>query len=182
MINGRLKCWSEKGCCWGFTLLELLVSIGIVAVLLSISAPVYSRFKSKAHQAACISNLRALHGALSSALQDQGHWPQPPLHEGEWDESRYVEWWITETEKYGASENTWRCPADKRILEMEKMNSDKDHFNASYFASKFDDNPNSPFRYNQPWVVERAGHHGNGGHVVMPDGSVDVRTNPFLGR
>jgi type II secretory pathway pseudopilin PulG len=166
-----------------FTLLELLASICIIGTLVALSFPAYGRFKSKAHQAACVSNLRALHGAFAAAIQDQGHWPQPPLEEGEWDENRYFKWWVTEMEKYGASENTWRCPADKTRLEMEQqISSDKDFFSGSYVPSHFDKIPSSPFRYNQPWVVERGGNHGKGGHVLMPDGSVDVRSNPFVGR
>ncbi len=166
----------------GLTLLELLVSICIIAVIAALSFPAYGRFKSKANQAACISNLRALHGAFTSAIQDQGHWPQPPLHEGKWDESRYFKWWIDEMEKYGASENTWRCPADKTGLEMEKQVTKGEFFSGSYVPSHFDRIPNSPFRYNQPWVIERGGNHGKGGHVLMPDGSVDVKSNPFVGR
>lgn len=44
----------------GFTLTELLVVMGIIALLASIIYPVFSRAKEKARQIACMSNLRQI--------------------------------------------------------------------------------------------------------------------------
>jgi prepilin-type N-terminal cleavage/methylation domain-containing protein len=44
----------------GFSLIELLVSIGIMGVLSSISLPVLAQAKAKAHRISCVSNLRQI--------------------------------------------------------------------------------------------------------------------------
>ncbi len=60
----------------GFTLVELLVVIGIIAVLIGILLPVLSRARAQAQSTACKSNIRQLVlGALSYAADNKGRWP-----------------------------------------------------------------------------------------------------------
>ena len=53
-----------------FTLVELLVVLGIVAVLAGVSLPLYARTTQGARAAACVSNLRQLGAGLSLYLAD----------------------------------------------------------------------------------------------------------------
>jgi len=54
----------------GFTLIELLVVIAIIAILAEILFPVFSKAKAKAHQIACLSNVKELTLGLHMYIAD----------------------------------------------------------------------------------------------------------------
>lgn len=68
----------------GFTLVELLVVVGIIALLISILLPVLGKARSAAQSAVCLSNLHQL--GLATAMyvdEHRGYLPYPTSTEGE---------------------------------------------------------------------------------------------------
>lgn len=60
----------------GFTIVELLVVTGILAILLALLIPSFSRARESARSAVCISNLRQIGNALVGyALDNHGYFP-----------------------------------------------------------------------------------------------------------
>lgn len=67
-LHGRRKC--------AFTLVELLVVIGIIALLLAILLPVISRAREAANRVKCLANLRSMaQAAMLHAQEHQGYMP-----------------------------------------------------------------------------------------------------------
>lgn len=60
----------------GFTLLELLVVLAILAILIAIAVPVYKGQKEKAAITAHNANVRVLETAVESYRQDKGKLPE----------------------------------------------------------------------------------------------------------
>src|SRR5256885_5020005 len=58
-----------------FTLLELLIVIGIVAVVVAISFPIVSQLRTRAQRVQCSGNLRSLYIATELFLQQNESWP-----------------------------------------------------------------------------------------------------------
>ncbi len=159
----------------GFTLLELLMSIVVIAILAGIGIPSYSSYRRRAEKAVCLSQMRVIHVALDTYLADNRQWPQIPgdIFFSD-DESLFWEWWIKALAPYGASQQTWLCPSDK--LQRES----KDKYSGSYMPAKFDSHHFTPYRWaGQPWLMERGKLHPGGAHIMLPDGSIHGSEDVF---
>ncbi len=76
-----------------FTLVELLVVIGIIALLISILLPALNRAREHAQSIKCLSNLRQLGIAFMAYVQDDKNqrFPGPALGGGGWPED-WIYW------------------------------------------------------------------------------------------
>jgi len=69
--------------CRAFTLLELLVVIGIIGLLAALLFPVLAQIKQKARRIACVNNLKQLSLAMHLFATDNGSYPwRVPITEG----------------------------------------------------------------------------------------------------
>ncbi|MCY2954725.1 MAG: prepilin-type N-terminal cleavage/methylation domain-containing protein [Planctomycetota bacterium] len=123
-----------------FTLVELLVVIGIIALLISILLPALSKAKTAAAGAVCASNLRQLGMAISLyATDNKGFVPRPASRGMGWKYDDWVYWRTTadlnkspiakylgvvvpDKPKFPVSEkfqSLLRCPADGNAMSRE---------------------------------------------------------------
>ncbi len=173
----------SRRCVSGYTLVELVVVVAIIATLASLLIPAFGYFKRRAQDAVCMTNLRNLHTALSTRLHDHAFiWPQSPyMKEGDLPQSTSpdaeAKWWYETLKPYGPSRETWLCPCDRHGF---VNNNDPDHYLTSYMPTHFDDGPNVAYEWaNQPWVIELGGfHEGGKGNLIFPDGHMEKRDSP----
>ena len=97
----------------GFTIIELLISVSIIAVLASMILALSDMIRRKAEQAACVGNMRSLFVALSAYNNENGHFPQAPNSKDE--ESIWDFWFTTFEDEYDIPRKTWICPTYRRL-------------------------------------------------------------------
>ncbi|MES2439797.1 MAG: type II secretion system protein [Verrucomicrobiota bacterium] len=97
----------------GFTLIEMLVVVAIIATLVGIGYPLFRSVTEKSKEASCLTNLRSLGVALQTYLQEHND-KMPELVQGrasKADEAPVLEIVLL---PYLESPDAFQCPADKK--------------------------------------------------------------------
>ena len=95
-----------------FTLVELLVVIGIIAVLIGILLPSLAKARGEANRAKCLANLRSMEVAQGIyAAENRGYLIQAGFpHGGEHAHAAVA--WFSVLQQYGSNKLLPRCPSD----------------------------------------------------------------------
>ena len=98
----------------GFTLLELLIVIGIIAVLMGILLPVIAKARESSRRTVCLSNLRQIALAMNTyADHHKGRLPNgnPPQTPNDYDATNAV--LVRLNQDYVKSPAVFHCPSDE---------------------------------------------------------------------
>jgi prepilin-type N-terminal cleavage/methylation domain-containing protein/prepilin-type processing-associated H-X9-DG protein len=113
----------------GFTLMELMVVIGILAVLMALLLPALSRAKAKANQITCLNNNRQM--LLASSMYANDHEDEyPPRWRG-------TNTWPFKLKPYYANWKIIACPSDS--FGVTGWFSNDQNPNRSYLINGFND-------------------------------------------
>ena len=114
----------------GFTLVELLVVIGIIALLISILLPSLATAREQANRTKCLSNIRQIAIAFQGYANDNKFWLPSPAPYNIFRKEDFLHWEISGSGSAGAgnrsldesgvapymgrpfNEVLWRCPSD----------------------------------------------------------------------
>ncbi len=160
-----------------FTLIEVMVVVAIIAVLSFLSVAGYSRYQRRAENAVCIGRMVNIHLALATYVGSNNTFPQLPKNLEEsaaTDEEQLWEWWSVTMTPYGVPERDWLCPTDdrQRKADVTREGKKRDKYEGTYMPTNFEEGSDIPYKWRQPWLVERGDFHGSGQNVIYPDGSV----------
>lgn len=157
----------------GFTLLEVLVVIAVIAVLLAIATPALQKGKEQSRNILCTNNLRQLGFAASIHTQENRFYPygfngllfsQPPGDYLKYASDDFQGWWwfhyldSAETIDTSANGTLW-CPARRLKDGVDRVNILCSNYGINYSISKiannneqteFEGTPLSPGRVRSP--------------------------------
>jgi type II secretory pathway pseudopilin PulG len=165
---------SERCIGAAFTLVELVVTIGIIIVLATLLIVALSSLPARAQRTQCMANLRSLYVATEAYIQQNGSWPQifMPDDESANAEQDYAAAWIGALKPFGVAEKSWICPT------IEKLSQNPDYMKSEnvridYTATPFDEKTMTPHQWaKQPWFIENGDVHGNGNLIIFSDGTI----------
>jgi prepilin-type N-terminal cleavage/methylation domain-containing protein len=174
----RSKIGGPPVACPGFTLLELLTVIVIVALLATLLLPILASIRSRMEKSGCLANLRNVYLGAHSFVVDHKQWPQIPAGLLKAQPEVYAERWIRALEPYKVNEKSWLCPTVQRSLDSappdpkNPQSKRKKEKRVDYFATPFDARDSTPMKWaKQPWFIERSDMHGNGNLIIYTDGT-----------
>ena len=168
----------DHPCSEGFTLLETMTVILIIAIIVTMIVPVAQRFSQRTEKIKCMNNLRNLYAGANFYVQDKSQWPQISTTLAQKDPPAYATAWMNALRPYGIPDILWYCPTTTR--DSGGVNSQKE-IHIDYLPTPFDSKPNTPYKWpHQPWFVERGAVHEGGNLIIFTNGSILTLTEAYL--
>jgi prepilin-type N-terminal cleavage/methylation domain-containing protein len=166
----------------GFTLLELITTIVVIAILASMLMSVYAGIQQRADKANCSGNLKSLYTGAALYVQEHEHWPQIDARLSTTDSKSYALQWYDAFRPYNMSEINWVCPTVQRSFGNPNLKL-RDNARIDYLSTPFDNRPMTPYLWpKQPWFIERGAVHTGGNLMIFTNGQVSTLGEAYLNR
>jgi prepilin-type N-terminal cleavage/methylation domain-containing protein/prepilin-type processing-associated H-X9-DG protein len=101
----------RRGSRSGFTLVELLVVIAVIAILAAILFPVFAQVREKARQTMCLSNIRQMASSLMMYAQDYDEVFPPVVSVNPGETYYYQVSWMNRLQPYIRNIGLFVCPS-----------------------------------------------------------------------
>lgn len=111
----------------GFTLVELLIVVGIIALLAALLLPTFMQARERARRTACLSNLRQIGAALTAYTQDYDGF-FPPMRSDSSAVWTGTQDWSGVIASYAPARELFRCPT----ANVPRTVQDTDHHARGY--------------------------------------------------
>jgi len=156
------RCRSAPGVrvCRGFSLVELMVVIAVMAVLISLLLPVLAQSRLAAKGAVCLSGLRSMGQAVVMYCDDNHeHFPLSSHTAGSLVAS---DAWLTTLQDYGVSPNFRQCPLDPNyqavsLTEWATSYATNEHFEPLAPGVDYDPITHAPIPGGRTFAYDRVG-------------------------
>lgn len=148
-----------------FTILELLVVIGIIAIMATMLLPVLQRAKESGYSIQCIGNLKQLGLAMESYINDSNDF-YPPFFQSDvtawtWNYSLYAG-------SYLKNNMTQFCPAGKKIFTNQYANPSSGD-NCVKYPDRVYTYRSTHYGYNYVWFGSNKGQDYDKGLIGLSD-------------
>jgi prepilin-type N-terminal cleavage/methylation domain-containing protein/prepilin-type processing-associated H-X9-DG protein len=108
----------------GFTLVELLVVLAIIAILAAILFPVFAQVREKGRQTACLSNVRQMAAGLMMYVQDYDEIYPPVVSINPGETYYYQVSWMNRMQPYVRNLALFICPSSNHHSTDWRVSSD----------------------------------------------------------
>lgn len=153
-----------------FTLVELLVVVGILTILIALLLPVVGRARRQAQEVKCAANLRTIGQALTMYTQQYGYYPSCWTSPGSAAPANFAIWPTRLRIFLGGEQGVFYCPSQDQRCEWKKGEAASTHVAGDVHA-RYGYEPGEPVL-----VDNRYFSYGYNGW-----GTYTTRTEPYKG-